>query len=372
MWSQWYLIKDKSVKCGCRIRRYSMSENKVKWERFPAKNYSHLSHDEIESLVRRLNITYELERRNAEERYLFDHAWINPKLKQKFEEKISRDITKQAHQKMVMHYLDKFIFTFFVHVKNTPDPKFWVKHEVAFGTWLTARLALNTCLQVIAVTNRYLRFLHSEYPDEIPLILLNPIGRKKIKVLKQEAKVKDQRQKYIPPHDYSEIEKKLPSRLRPAFCLMYNYGLRLGEVLALTPEDVFEEELDIKRQVIAFSNGKRKFGTLKDIDEREVPHWFATPEQALSWIEQLTFMTPSNLSKELSRSLNELGFEFKPYDCRRSFVTNSHENQYKLGITVRDIQKAAGHAEWETTMGYLQNVKKAEKRIFRRKEQATS
>lgn len=361
MWSQWYLVKEKNTG-GVAVKRYKKKpDKKYTWQRYPAKEYKHLPMHEVESLIKRLNATRAIEEQEAKARYDFDHTFINKRLIERFELYISRDITDSNHQQRLISNLNDYVFGFWVLEKKLPDPKFWKRHEVAYGEWLTKKLAIRTSLQVIALTNRYLRFLHEELPSEVPIVVLRPLGRKKIKQMKQVQISEGQRKKWIKPDLFEEIMAKFPVKLVPACRLMYYFGLRNAESLGLKPDDLMKPSLDVKRQLDSFTNGKKIYTTLKDIDVREVPYWFATPAQAFKWIKALAAMHPDTFSKKVNKAFADLGYEFEAYDFRRSFVTNAHAAKKDP----LEIQQACGHEEWDTTMGYMQSMKQENKEQWR-------
>lgn len=361
MWSQWYLIKEKNTG-GVAIKRYTKKpDGKTSWQRFPAAEYKSLSHQKIEELVRRLNITETVKRKQAEERYNFDHAFVSTKVKERYEEYLMANANDAKHIATMMSNLDSYVLEYFVLEQKLPDPKFWKQVEDKWGLWLidTKKLAYNTTLQVIHNANRFLAFLHEKvYPTEIPVIKLKPLSKNKLKLHK--AKTTNATYKYIKPEAFEDILKHAEEEdptIIPNLQLCYKFGVRATESLGFTSECIFEDMLEVKQQGASCKNGKMKLRPVKDIDKREVPYWFATPDEAYDWIAAVKPMGPRTLKVRLNEVLAKFGHT--SHDLRRSFATTALRKYHW-----KDVKNAMGHEEIETTLKYDLAEQESERKPF--------
>lgn len=345
MWSQWYLIEDAGKKV---IRRYQRKNGKTQWQRLPAQQYRDLNQGELESLLRRLNVTKELERREAEERYNFDHAYVNQRSLQMFDDLLYSSANNKKHINRMAVYLRLYVLDFFITKCKVPDPKFWKKHENEWGLWLEKKLAYNTIKQVIFNANRFLALLHEKcYPNEVPLIKLKPLSRNKLKLLK--ATTSKSTYKFIDEQTFKTIVKNAElsghDDAASVMKLCYYFGLRISEALGLQHDDVYEKSLKVYRQASNYVDGRVITKELKDIDGREVPYWYSTPDEAYELIGKLPKSHPNTAMKKVNLLIKRFGNV--SHDFRRSFATRAlQQHHWKL------VKDAMGHEDIETTMGY--------------------
>lgn len=361
MWSQWYLLQDRTNANGYVVKRYCKLNGKTKWQNLPVKQYKSLSNDEIEALLRRLNASHESIKLKNEERYDFNHAFLNKKVMERFEEHLDGSINDEGHKRQMLSYLRRYTFEFFVIKNKLPDPKTWQRVQDKWGTWLIEqKLSYNTIKQVIFNTNRFLRFLREVvYFDEMPLIKLAPLSRNRLKAHK--LKTYSDRYKFINEDKFAEIVNHFSFKepeLLPVVMLCYQMGLRISETLGCQVSDIYEDSLDLKRQAYAFNNGKILTKSLKGLEDRKVPYWFATANDVYSWISVLPKMSPGNLIKRINAELKTFGLE--SHDFRRSFVTRALRVQHW-----RDVMRACGHKEMETTLRYDQPLAQTERKLYK-------
>jgi integrase len=263
-----------------------------------------------------------------------------------------------------MNYLRKYTFEYFVLTKKQPDPKHWPRLQNDWGVWLIddQKLGHSSILQIIFNANRFLRFLREvAYPGEVENIKLTPISRNKLKLLK--ANSVDDRYKFITAEKYEKIEKAFKAdhkHLLPVLRLCYHFGLRISETLGLRQDDVYEDTLSIQRQGKSFSAGKVSTKQLKSLEKREVPYWFASPDDAYEWISSMPMLNPTTLNRKMNAALKS--FKHESHDLRRSFITRALRQQHW-----RDVMRAAGHKDIETTLRYDQPLTKTEKKLFKPK-----
>jgi hypothetical protein len=349
MWSPWYIIKDQSKTRGYVVKRYIIGTTRK--ENLPISQYKDLSLSETESLIRRLNMTHELKRKTQEERYDFDHTFINAHAKERFKLYIESRAENQGHIQTQMRYLDVYVFGFFILKLKLPDPQFWHQHEHDWGKWLSTEqeLSASTIKQITFIANRFLRFISTKlYPEKLTVMSLEPLGRNKLKSLKARAP-NLKRYKFISEELFETIIKELSgSPILANIELAYRYGLRLSETMALKQSSIYREHLFVNEQAIGYNGITLKLGPTKTLDTRKIPHWFSIPKDTWKLIQEVKPMHSDTLNEKVNRSLDK--FQRQSHDLRRSFITRS----LRL-YNHRDVQMAAGHKDLRTTLAYAQD-----------------
>lgn len=357
IWSKYYKAKDSANRSGFVIRRYKKEEGKTKWDRFPAKDYAHLSEDEINKLVNRLNASYVSAENAAKDRYKFDHAFINTVVLEKYEVELMSCMERPTVVTNLT-WLNGYIFEYFVLQKKISDPSQWHKLAAEWGEWLLGnhkdekgrnyKLSIKTVIMIIQSANKFLTFLSDkQFYDELGAIrMLKPLGKGKIKTLKAKAP-KPADKPYLSREIFQQICKENPdNRVIPNLKFQRLYGQRIAETLANKPNKFFKGYLVIDEQGTRLKNdGTVKVGPVKTRDIRKVPHWFVDPKEARSWCELIVPMHPSTLKQEMNELLGKYGFT--SHDNRAGFLTDAID---KKGLN--EAQLAAGHKDPRTTMGY--------------------
>jgi integrase len=341
------------------IRRYRKVDSKVQWQSYPKEKYKHLSSDEIQLLLKRLNTSLELERRNAEARYDFNHIYVNKRTLEGFEELLKTRSNSLENINTVLSCLKLYTLDYFIHKKNLPDPNYWKKNEAGFGKYLLSKKISSSYIKrIVLTTNRFIKFLHEAYPDEIRLTVLNPISRNVLKEKDLESK-NHSRKKFIDAATFQFIIERIDERLIPAVKLAYYFGLRRAEVLGLRLDDVYEDSLNIERQLIRLGPTE-KCGPLKNrTEERSIPYWFINPEQTYKLIETLEIVHPDTLGDMFKAEMTRLKLPFQFHDLRRTFITMSLRSYHYL-----DVKLAAGHSKLETTNKYIQDDRGLQRKKF--------
>lgn len=363
-WGEWKIERDSSR--GLYIRRYCYSGGKKKAQNYPASRYRHLSEQEIQSLVIRENASYEQKKRKAEAEYDFDHAYASQGLLEKYELELSKSASTNQMVKKNRAHLDKAL-RFFIHIKELPSPVDWRKHEAEFGKYIEKLGGgFDTQQRVIQATNRYLSFLHYQFPDEIPPIKLTPIAPKKLKAkaILDRQRLQDGH-RFVPEEQWAFIQKHISRDLHSMVQFCYKFGLRRSEALGLTKNSLRKGYLYIERQLesVGEDASKPQYTPLKDVTPRKVPYWYGKPTEVINWFESLVLMHPDSAGHKLSQEMKRmtelarqmgLGFQlnFKFHDFRRTFITRAAQE-----FGAREAMLAAGHDDLRTTSGYLQDTR---------------
>jgi integrase len=351
-WYKWYYDKSTNV-----IRRYRFVNGKKKWEFYSAKKWKHLSEDERDALIKRLNVSFEVEKKKAEERYNYDHAFINVKTIEEFEQYIRTQAVDEEYIKAFMYSIHEYTLKYFVYSAKNPDPNQWKKDQIGFGKFLLAKeISASYIKRIIFNTNRLIEFLHNKWPDEVRLTVLSPVAELVLNEREKKSPNKT-RKKYIDELAFADMCEKIDKRLVPFIKMSYFFGLRVSEALGLRTEDVLEDCLFIQRQLVSITPTIKtkppKGGKLRD-----VPYWFCTPEEAYNLITQLPVAHSDTIKHLFALEMERLNLPFKTHDFRRSFITRACRI-----YSLRDAQLAAGHSDSRTTEDYSQDD-----RLFNRKK----
>lgn len=346
------------------IRRYRKVNGKIKWESYPKTKYKDLSEEEIEALVRRLNASFESEEIAAKARYDYQHAFINVSAIEEFERRLTNRAESLEHIQTQMAMLNTYVFTFFINKRKIADPNHWKRIEDGFGEYLLNIKSKNKrplggtyISRIIQTANRFLQFLHEYMPNEVKLIKLDPISDTVLKG-RDSNSVNKKRKKFISEKEYLEICRKVDKRILPLVQLGYLFGLRRAETLGLKIEDVFEDALNVDRQLTRVSPIPH-YSKLKDKEERVIPYWYSSPEQAYEIISNVQLIHPDSVSDLFSRATKELNLPFQFHDLRRTWITRAlREHNYM------DVKLAAGHEDLETLQKYIQDDREINRKRF--------
>lgn len=355
-WSKWYLIAEKN-RAGInqnRIKRYRKIEGKTKWERYPAKNYHGMSETDLKSLLRRLNATFETDKKLAEERYNFHHAFININSIATFEKYLKKQTTVKNSADYPIYILQKYALEYFVVTHDLADPSKWHLKEDSWGEWLSEKdLSVAVLKRIISTTNRFLKFLTQKVYPEMPTPRkLEPIGRAKFNEINylRKKQGKGEASKYISAGVYKEIletVKKEEPNLIPHVKLCYAFGLRISETLGFSKMKFLKDCLIVDEQGAGIKNGENTTRKVKT-NARRVPYWNMTSQEAWALVKQINPLHPNTLTKKINDVLSKFGHS--SHDFRRTFITNAHRKHHW-----KDVQRAAGHTTHAMTMKYDQD-----------------
>ncbi len=347
-WSRWYLVPEQGK---LRIKRYRTTESgKKTWQRYPAKQYLKLATPEVESLLRKLNATYEVDRRLAEERYNFNHAFVNKLVVEKFTKALRSGAEDAGHVDTTIHRLNRYVFEFFILQCQIPDPSRWHLKDDAWGEWLLQqKLSARTLKKVVSIANRFNRFLVEKVDPnmETPRVL-DPIG--KVTLSKLAAK-ENSGTKYIGVWVFEQIISKAKTDdpdVIPNILLCYNFGLRISETLGITRDKFLRGALVIDEQGDKLVNNVVTRRPVKTKDSRRVPYWNMPAKDAWELVKQIKPMHPDSLIKRVNAVMG--AFNHTSHDLRRTFITNALRKYHW-----KDVQLAVGHKDVRTLMGYNQD-----------------
>ncbi|MBL7672509.1 MAG: tyrosine-type recombinase/integrase [Bdellovibrionaceae bacterium] len=336
---------------GFVIRRYRKLNGKTVWQSYPKAKYATLDAAKAEGLVKQLNVRFALKAKQD-----FNHSFINKQTLADFELHLQTKINSQAHIKTLMSELDAYALEFFVRKSNCPDPSSWKRLEAQYGKFLLSKQLVGTYVKrIIQTTNRFIKFLHEKYPEEVRRCVLEPVAGR---ILKEQGISKKSRNKFVTDEHFKIICEKINDNLLPFVKLCYFYGLRRSEVLGLLTDDVFEDSLSIERQLVKMH--PKQYGPLKSREQRVVPHWFCTPKEAYSLIAQSAVVHPDTLGHVFKAEMKRLGFAYQLHDLRRTFITRALRVHHYL-----DVKLAAGHSDIETTNKYIQDDRLLQRKQFR-------
>jgi hypothetical protein len=358
--SRWYLLADGKYDNGTpilKIKRYRMINGKKKWERYPAKEYKGMSRDELDALLRRLNASYIVEKKQAEERYDFDHAYINKHSLERFERFLDKQANDKNHKSTILQQLNDYVFEFFVLQSKIPDPSKWHSKDDEWGDFLlTLELAPSTIKRIVGTANRFNKFLTDlVYPEMPTPRKLDPIGKAKLdKLERNRARVQGIKTRYIKDAVWEKILKHAANaeegdpEIIPAMKLCRAFGFRISETLGLSKDKFLENEVLVDEQGDRVVDGEV---TRRDVktNARRVPYWNLTAQEAWDLVKQMPVCHPDTLTKRVNAVLSKFGHT--SHDFRRTFITNS----FRTAPHWKDVQRAAGHTDPRVTFGYDQD-----------------
>jgi integrase len=327
------------------IRFHSKVNGKKKQPRYPYKLYKHLeSEEEIKALVTRLNHT---EDEKAKEAIEIKTSFIPVRTLEEFRAKLLAEIPNEKDARYLYRLLHSRVLFFFVNELKKPDPSTWHQYQSQYGVWLLqVGLSPKSLKHITQLANRFLTFLNHTK--------IKPISRSRFKELQATRDLSPQyKGRFIKDADWKKILKDA-GNLSPVLKLMYAYGLRRAEALALKPEDVRHGYLNVERQMKTVG----KYSPTKGRQTRKVPHWFSTPEEAHTLITQAweCKVHPDTLGVRF----DELGLGYKLHDIRRTFITRALEKQIPLAV-----QLAVGHTSLSTTMKYVRDNREFEDVVWK-------
>lgn len=359
------------------IRRWVyFPDGKRMYQRHPYLDYRHLRDNlkELRNYVIRLN-GEDPDAVRVKRVVEFRHAFIGPDLLDSYVEFLKTRLSSAKHAESEYRRLYRYGLRFFIVKLRKPMPLDWHRHQ---GLWAKAllnnpendpafrdewrllapnqMLSAKTLRSVVNAMNRFLAYLHQERPTEVRPLSFKPIGAAKFKDHDERRKIANKTvpRKPIPDIHWMEIQKHLPENLKLWSQLAYYYGLRRSEAMAVDLQAVRKDYLQITKQLIALPEpDKPQYGPLKSRMSRKVPHWFCKASVAYRIIEKvrgLEPMHPGTLSHKWLEIMREIGYDYDFHDIRHTWITKSVRLK---DVNHLDVQRAAGHAHFSTTEGYI-------------------
>jgi len=180
------------------------------------------------------------------------------------------------------------------------------------------------------------------------------------------------------PQEVSDII-QTPNPLRALFVLALATGLRLGEILALTVDDIKDGSVLVDKQVVEFYRPDG-YGTMEFIREVTPPkssrsvRMVPLPDSACKDIEEWIkskgirsgllfsassggYIDRSNFRKTWKRHLKHAGVDYKKFHaCRTTYGTMLAQN----GVPLEVASKLLGHSDVTITAKYYRSISKKE------------
>lgn len=344
--SKWSLFRESGVWV---IRRWEGG----KYKRLSVRQYRHIRDNEAElkAFVIRLNAPF-----NTREAVRFKHAFISPELLEEYREYLLSQLPTERNARCQFYYLVEYFLNYFIGELNLADPRQWAAiHKTKWATFLLSDKAPpspSVKKKIIQEANRFMEWLAERRPDEVVAIKFRPFSKAKVRKLDSTRRLETKRERFISDEEWAEIKKKLPADIRAAVCLCYLFGLRRSEVLALKPEDVYDDYIWIDKQMLK----PGEYSVPKGREPRGVPYWFSSPEEAYELVSALKIMSPDTLAKKLREKVTR---KFKLHDLRHTFITKA----LRLKLP-GEVQEVVGHQDLSTTSRYAHKATKYSSKRF--------
>lgn len=387
---------------GLIILRYVKLSNvrrKIK-ERLDKKLYSADSKDKnkLEEICRILNYRIEVKIK-AKEAWLVKSDFINvqgSELSNKFYDYMYSRSKNEKHSRACVRLVEMHFLNYFYFERKVPLFDYLEWHnlkirkeyiEYLFNKKVSSNrmgathlLSTKTIRAVIQYINHFFKFLHVESEGNIPDLKFSfpSITQQRFYIHENDrkkgldkSKVVVASEEYIDEDTFDVILKNANEKIISAIWLSYKYGLRRSEVLALKPDNLKTNFLNIHEQVTHVTveernddnTAKRRTSTTgllknKKGEGRKVPHWFGKKEDTYDYINSLQLMHPSVLTKEWRALMKELGMNYTFHNLRNAFCTNALREMGNLKISFSDVSLAMHHSDWRTTQKYLRDHRK--------------
>lgn len=329
--------------------------------RLPIKQYAAYRHDreQLDALVLRLNAP-----RDLREKVTFKHAFINDALLSEYKDFLKGKIPTESSAVTEYAYLVNYALTFFVTGLGLINPADWfVVSETKWAAYLIKNDRIRSAKakrDTVNALNRFIKWMHRKRPNEVPLVVFDPISRAKYAELEARRSMADEIRKprLVLENDLKDILKAADGALKDIIQLLACYGLRRNEALGLRLQDVKTGHLSIERQLVKLG----KIGPPKGRESRKTPHWFASAPKAYAWITgvEASPMHPRTLSAKWDELMTVLDLPYHLHDLRHTFITKAVRK-----YAPRDVQLAVGHKDLRITMKYLRDDRELEDEVWR-------
>lgn len=139
-------------------------------------------------------------------------------------------------------------------------------------------------------------------------------------------------------------------------CFMFEFliytGLRRGEMVALTPDDIdFKHKLIRVNKAAHFEHNQAEIKGTKTNENRFVPILDVIYNKLYSHVNKTSnfvfssrtggMLSEQSLKRKLEKANSQIGYKFTYHECRHTFVTLMYES----GIDIKQAQKWSGHKD---------------------------
>jgi integrase len=334
---------------------YDPDTGKKGLQRMPLWAYKELGDDKevLDKLVTRLNHRRDQEAK-ARQLYKIKSAYIQQADLDQFRI-VSELGNTPEYVDTTMLYLRKYVLDPLSRLDANPQNWNSQSIQAEWANYLTREagsrqkgLSASALKAVVQVANRFMKFMHQRYPNELSLILLEPLNKNFYRNARAEARVNGHR-RYVSFPDFMKVLTALDKSVVPYVQFCYYFGLRRNESMGLRghPEKVWKKGLRIDAQ----SDGSvaNHLVPTKGRNERTVPYWYMDKSAAMAWIDNMRPMSEDTITEKFRKACDSIGFPYKVHDLRHTFATN-----VVFHITgLADIRQALGHSDLAVTNRYI-------------------
>ncbi len=368
--NSWILTFDSNR--GYRVRRIIVKKDgKRSFQNLPAKYYKEYkdNENELNDFVTRLN-NKDPKEVKAKNKYESKTAFIPSSLLQKYYSKLESEIDSEKVVRYTYRYTKELFIDFFVEL--SPDPVFWYRDfQPEWSKFLIKKnYSISVLKKIINSANRFTKFLHEERPEEIPLMVFQPISPSRMKIIKSNKELAgegSQKRNYISETDYQIILDTCPELIKSIIQIGYLYGLRRNEILALFNEEhrVRKGYLLVDKQLYSKDGGGIGMKPTKNRMMRKVNHWFCSAQDCYSFIKQIEEIKPDHLTRLFDRHIKDLMTDkliknkYVLHDLRHTYITNAVQK-----YNINDVSRCVGHSDISVTNVYLKDSRDLDDEIF--------
>jgi hypothetical protein len=243
---------------------YSGTNRKPRYQRYPAKSYRTFrgNLDLLETFIERLNEGPLKLNRGLHQP---SSSIITSQVMRDYAEHLRVQTVDEREARCDFSYVKRYLVDFFLNQLKLPDPVQW--HRVHQTKWTEYLLgpdvpkSMLTKRDIIHASNRFLRWLHSQYQAEVPFLKFEPFSRARIRQYQatRDLDAELRKRTAISDVDWEKIQSALPSGIKPFVLLAYHYGLRRAETLGFdSTNNVRNDILIVRKQMVSFPNPRNR------------------------------------------------------------------------------------------------------------------
>lgn len=343
----WYATRDSENQI--KIRRYY----KGKQYRYPADKYAHLIHDEqkLNDFLNRINLP--LKQEAEREHVMFNNSFFDKNDVEAFCKHIARNSRSEKRSDYIFKTLSKYFFEYFLPRNCRTKDDFYSQKDLWFD-WLIKKqgLAYDTIKKIIQFSNKYLKHNGEKFKIDYYQFNTKDVPQKVI-----QARHIDEESKriFVPKNIFRQLLKVADKRIHSHLKLAYYYGLRLGETLAATEDNIYESHIEITHAI----NHQGELAVPKDAERRKIPHLYIDADEVYEIISERASLDRTTVSKLAAQAVLKLKTEniitklFDLHALRGSYCTNTMNSILEFKISYNQVREYMGHSQLTTTMLYL-------------------